>query len=256
MAQDRSEGMADAEPYDAEPYAVTAEFYDILQGESERRLADRRFASAARAARVGIVDVGAGTGIVTEILLARSAAPIHAVEPSTPMRVALLTRLAALRADARARVTVHAETLQRAGLTRVADLVVCANVAGVVEPAQRRMLWRAAAEALVAGGVILVDSSPAAVSDGPTHRDLPPVRVGSDTYHARVRIRPDRGLVSVTYLYRVERDGEAVREEREEFTMWPATIGIMQEELRQAGFAVAGSADDGILRATLDPAAA
>lgn len=225
----------------AEPYTVTAEFYDILQAESDRRLADRRFAAAASRARVGIVDVGAGTGIVTEVLLARSAAPIHAVEPSTPMRVALLTRLAGMTADARARVTIHPDTLQGAALTRVADLVVCANIAGAVEPAQRRELWSAAAEALVPGGVLLVDPPPTAVPDAPTLRDLPPVRVGPDTYSAQVRTRPDRGLLTLTYIYRVERDGEIVREESEEFSMWPASTDTFHDELRQAGFSAAAT---------------
>lgn len=238
MLQDRSDGSVAAQPY-----AVTAEFYDILQAESDRRLADRRFASAASAARVGIVDVGAGTGIVTEVLLAGSAAPVHAVEPSAPMRVALLTRLAGLGADVRARVTVHPGTLQDAGLDRVADLVVCANVAGVVEPSERRALWRAAAEALVPGGLLLVDPPPAGVPDAPTLRELPRVRVGPDSYSAQVCTRPDRGLLSVTYTYRVEHDGETVRVETEEFTMWPATADAVYDELRQAGFSGGGSAD-------------
>lgn len=250
MIEDRS---GEAAAPSAEPYAVTAEFYDILQSEADRRLADRRFALAASRAHAGIVDVGAGTGIVTEVLLARSAAPIHAVEPSAPMRVALLTRLAGMTADARARVTVHPDTLQAAALAQVADLVVCANIAGAVEPAQRRELWSAAAEALVPGGVLLVDPPPTAVPDAPTLRDLPPVRIGPDTYSARVWTRPDRGLLMLTYVYRVERDGETLRVESEEFTMWPATTDTIHDELRHAGLSVAATSPDaasGLVRAT------
>ncbi|ACU72294.1 Methyltransferase type 12 [Catenulispora acidiphila DSM 44928] len=253
MIQDHVDGVAPSASAGATaPYTVTAEFYDILQAESDRRLAEHRFAAAASAARVGIVDVGAGTGIVTEVLLARSAAPVHAVEPATPMRVALLTRLAALSADVRARVTVHPGTLQGAGLTRQADLVVCANVAGVVEPPLRRLLWRAAAEALVPGGQLLVDPPPTSVPDEPTRRDLPPVRVGPDTYSAQVCLRPDRGLLAVAYTYRVERGGRTVRLEHEEFTMWPASTDTVHEELREAGFSVTGPAN-GLVRATRDP---
>ena len=261
MLQDRSDeapGVPDAREDTAraaEPYSVTAEFYDILQAESDRRLAERRFAAAARAAQAGIVDVGAGTGIVTEVLLACSAAPVHAVEPATPMRVALLTRLAGLGADARARVTVHPCTLQGAGLKGEADLVVCANLAGVVEPAQRRELWRAAERALVPGGLLLVDPPPSGVPDTPTRRELPPVRVGPDTYSAEVCTREDRGLLSVTYTYRVERAGRILRQEAEEFTMWPATAETVDEELREAGFTVGRSASasasaNGLISAT------
>jgi hypothetical protein len=86
-------------------------------------------------------------------------------------------------------------------------------------------------------------------------RDLPPVRVGPDTYSAQVRTRPDRGLLVLTYVYRVERDGEIVREESEEFTMWPASSDVVQDELRQAGFTVedagAGAGtENGLVRAT------
>jgi hypothetical protein len=250
MLQDRSHeapGVPDAREDTAraaEPYSVTAEFYDILQAESDRRLAERRFAAAAGVAQAGIV---------TEVLLACSAAPVHAVEPATPMRVALLTRLAGLGADARARVTVHPCTLQGAGLKGEADLVVCANLAGVVEPAQRRELWRAAEQALVPGGLLLVDPPPSGVPDTPTRRELPPVRVGPDTYSAEVCTREDRGLLSVTYTYRVERAGRILRQEAEEFTMWPATAETVNEELREAGFTVGRSASasaNGLISAT------
>lgn len=65
-------------------YTVSVEFYDLLQAETDRRLAKRRFAEAAGRARHGILDIGAGTGIVTETLLNASAAPIHAVEAGGP----------------------------------------------------------------------------------------------------------------------------------------------------------------------------
>ncbi|GHH80483.1 hypothetical protein GCM10018781_61070 [Kitasatospora indigofera] len=71
-------------------YVVSAEFYDLLQAEGDRRLAERRFAGAADRARGSILDVGAGTGIVTEVLLRASSVPVHAVGPAPPMRAALL----------------------------------------------------------------------------------------------------------------------------------------------------------------------
>ena len=78
--------------------------------------------------------------------------------------------------------------------------------------------------------------------------DLPPVRVGPDTYSAQVCTRSDRGLLSLTYTYQVERDEEIVRVEAEEFTMWPATPETMRDELLEAGLTVRGTAD-GLLHA-------
>lgn len=235
---------------------MTAEFYDILQAESDSRLAERRLTAAARAARVGIVDIGAGTGIVTEVLLACSAVPLHAVEPAMPMRVALLSRLAGLGADQRARVTVHPVPLQTAGLEQAADLLVCSNVAGVVDPAQRRALWKAAAVALVPGGVLLVDPPPQRLPDAPTVRNLPPVRVGPDIYSARVRTEADRGLLSVTYTYLVERGDEIVRVEEETFTMWPAEPDTIFDELCEAGLRPRDEQSTGMIRASLGAAPA
>ncbi|WP_199520583.1 class I SAM-dependent methyltransferase, partial [Kitasatospora sp. MBT63] len=109
-------------------YAVSAEFYDLLQAETDRRQAEQRFAEAAARARYAVLDVGAGTGIVTEVLLRASTVPVHAVEPAPAMRAALLSRLAHLGADRRARVTVHPEPFATAGLTEAADLAVASNM--------------------------------------------------------------------------------------------------------------------------------
>ncbi|GAA1971719.1 class I SAM-dependent methyltransferase [Catenulispora subtropica] len=233
---------------------MTAEFYDILQAAEDRRQAGRRFASAASAARVGIVDVGAGTGIVTEVLLGSSTAPVHAVEPAAAMRVALLTRLAGLRAEQRARVTVHPTTLQKSDLTNVADLVICSNIVGVLEPAERRAFWQATASALVPGGTLLLEPPPATVPGSPTVEDIAPVLVGADTYSAQVSTRQDRGLLSVTFTYRVEREDEVVRVAVEQFTMWPTPPETLVGELCEAGLSVREGAD-GLLRAVLGPAA-
>lgn len=232
----------------AGPYAVSAEFYDILQAESDRRVAERRFAGAAAVARIGVVDVGAGTGLVSEVLLACSAAPVHAVEPSAVMRVALMSRLAALGADQRARVSVHPCSLQESGLEETADLVVCSNVAGLVEPRQRPGLWKAVARALVPGGVLLLEPPPGELPDEPEVRELPPVRVGPDIFSARMDSRAEDGLLLVTFDYRVERDGQTVRRERERFTLWPAPPEVVRGELREAGLRVEGGLRKGVLR--------
>ena len=52
-----------AEPQDT--YAVSAEFYDILQGEADTARVRYLYRDAVRKARVGVLDVGAGTGRVT-----------------------------------------------------------------------------------------------------------------------------------------------------------------------------------------------
>ncbi|MFJ1755440.1 methyltransferase [Kitasatospora sp. NPDC088134] len=217
-------------------YAVSAEFYDLLQAEPDRRRAERWFAAAAGRARTGIVEFGAGTGLVTGVLLARSAVPVHAVEPAPAMRTVLMSRVAALGADRRARLTVHPGRAEDAGLDAVADLAVAANVVGCVEPAARRALWRAAARALAPGGLLLFDPPPPALPDAAERLGgLGPVRVGPDDYLAEVTRVPDRGLLRMVFDYRVERAGQTVREARESFPMWPARPAALAAEAAAAG---------------------
>ncbi|QKW23334.1 class I SAM-dependent methyltransferase [Kitasatospora sp. NA04385] len=221
---------------EATDYAVSSEFYDLLQAEGDRRRAERWFAAAAGRARHGIVDFGAGTGIVTRVLLESSGAPVHAVEPAAAMRTVLMSRAAALGADRRIRLTVHPGRAEDAGLEAVADLAVAANVVGCLEPAARRALWRAAARALRPGGVLLFDPPPAGLPDGV--EELPglgPVRMGADSYRAEVTRVPDRGVLRMVYEYRVERAGRPVRSAREEFPIWPAEPAALVAEAAGAG---------------------
>ncbi|MFD9124774.1 class I SAM-dependent methyltransferase [Kitasatospora sp. NPDC059571] len=229
MTDGPENGAADAD------YTVSVEFYDLLQAESDRRLAQRRFAGAAGRARLAVLDVGAGTGIVTEMLLTAAAVPIHAVEPSPAMRTALLSRLSGLGAARQARVTVHPEPVQEAGLAGVADLAVASNVIASLDPAARRATWRALEAALVPGGLLLFDPPPSRLPAGPEHDRLGPVRVGPDLYSADLARAPHRGALRATFTYRVERHGRTVREEREAFDLWPADPSQLRSELRDAG---------------------
>ncbi|MFB8201668.1 class I SAM-dependent methyltransferase [Kitasatospora purpeofusca] len=233
-----------------EGYAVSAEFYDLLQAETDRRLAERRFGPAAARARRAVLDVGAGTGIVTEVLLHTSGVPVHAVEPAPAMRAALASRLAHLGADQRARVTVHPETLEAAGLTEIADLAVASNVIACLDPATRRTTWKAIAAALVPGGLLLFDPPPDHLPDRPEPAiRLGPVRVGPDHYSADVTRHPHRGVLQAVFVYRVERDGEVLREEQETFDLWPAPAERLTEELAGAGLHLVRAPSTGLMAA-------
>ncbi|MGW7446241.1 class I SAM-dependent methyltransferase [Kitasatospora sp. NPDC054795] len=220
-------------------YAVSAEFYDLLQAETDRRLAERRFAAAATRARHAVLDVGAGTGTATEVLLRASSVPVHAVEPAPAMRAALLSRLAHLGADQRARVTVHPEPLAAAGLTAVADLAVASNVIACLDPPTRRATWKAIAAALLPGGLLLFDPPPAGLPrECEAAGRLGPVRVGPDLYSADVTRQPHRGVLRMVFTYRVERERALLREAQEAFDMWPAPPERLTEELEAAGLHV------------------
>lgn len=112
---------------DQDSYAVTAEFYDILQADRDAARVRDLYGRHVARARLGVLDIGAGTGRVTLMSLAESAADVHAVEPARAMRTSLLTRLATLPARQRERVTVHPYALDEAALYAAADVAVCHN---------------------------------------------------------------------------------------------------------------------------------
>ncbi|MEU9336584.1 class I SAM-dependent methyltransferase [Streptomyces sp. NPDC048290] len=233
-------------------YAVTAEFYDILQADADDRLVRDLYGREVAKARLGVLDIGAGTGRVTLMSLAESRVGVHAVEPSRAMRTSLMTRLAALPARQRERVTVHPHALDETALHRVADVAVCHNVVACLPPAARRALWPAIGAALVPGGSLFLQPPPARLPARTVVRVLPEQRVGEHTYGASMvtSAAGDRIRTRVDYWVR---DAEGVlRENTETFWMWPASRSRMLDDLARHGFVPSpGQETPGLLAVTL-----
>ncbi len=217
-------------------YEVTAEFYDVLQATEHLRatsaLLDRRLAEP----RVGVLDIGAGTGLATILLAQRTHVIVHAVEPAAAMRAVLLSRLAD-HSDLLARVRVHAGPVQRLGLTDAADFALCLNTMGTFDADDRHTALAALAQALVPGGTLLVQRPPESPELG-VHV-LPAWRLGGDTYGGEVAANPiDQSMIEWRFTYRVMRGGMLVREETEAFTGYLASVKAFETELGRAGFDV------------------
>lgn len=225
-----------------DPYQVTAEFYDLFHREHYQRRARCQLTSAAAGARHGILEVGAGTGLVTEVLVDASTTPVHAVEPSRSMRSQLLGRLAAS-PRLRRRVCVHAEPVQRLWLPDRPDLAVCVNVLATVPPAKRPGMWNALAALLRPGGLLAMeyaDREPV-----PGVQPLPSIQVGGAEYTGSVIVAPadEPHRYRWTYLYQVRQGAATVREETEFFDLWWMPPERLREQLDAAGFEPAGGAD-------------
>ncbi|GAB4055948.1 class I SAM-dependent methyltransferase [Catellatospora paridis] len=220
-------------------YAVTAEFYDLLQATEDLAVTGRLLDRWLGRPEVGVLDVGAGTGLATNVLARRCAVTVHAVEPAASMRAVLLSRLAG-QTEVLPRVRVYARTVQDLGLVGVADFGWCLNTMAGLDRSDRAAALRALAAALVPGGRLVVQRPPSrAVAQ---RHDLPSWRLGGDLYSGEVTTTPvgaDR--VRWRFDYRVSRDGALVRAETEVFDGHLATESGFDAELASAGFVVVGA---------------
>ncbi|WP_234439824.1 class I SAM-dependent methyltransferase [Streptomyces bicolor] len=230
------------EPPDA--CEISAELYDSLQADQDRARVRRFYGRDVRLARRGVLDVGAGTGRVTLVSLAQSRAPVHAVEPSRSMRSLLMTRLAALPVDVRARVTVHPRRLDEAVLHEVADVAVCHNTVACLRPAARRALWPPGADALVPGGVFLVQLPPDRMPRDEVTYLLPAQKVGRHEYAVRMVMPAAADRIRTRFDYWVRGGSGVLREYTETFWMWPASRAEVIGELLGSGFLPRPGRDD------------
>ncbi|NUT19839.1 MAG: class I SAM-dependent methyltransferase [Hamadaea sp.] len=214
-------------------YAVTAEFYDLLQADEFRRLAERLIRRWLGTPEVGVLDVGAGTGLATALLAEQAGVVVHAVEPAGAMRAVLLSRLAG-QPHLLNRVRVHAVGVQHVGLKAVADFAWCVNTMACLDPLERAEGLAAMRAALVLGGRLVVQRPP--------HRleppwELPSRRLGDDLYTGQVTCADaGPGKALWRFVYRVTRDDHVVREARESFEVHLAEPWAFADELRAAGF--------------------
>jgi SAM-dependent methyltransferase len=217
-----------------ESYAATAEFYDLLQATEHLALAERLARRWLGRPGVGVLDVGAGTGLATAMLARMVTVPVHAVEPAEPMRSVLLSRLAA-RPDLLAHVRVHARPIQELGLRGVADAALCLNTMGCLDSGERAAALTAIRDALVPGGVLIVERPPDAL--GEARRSLPSWHLGGDVYGGEVLTTPaGPGRLRWRFIYRVRRGGALLREVHEDFTGYLTTLAGFSSEVEQAGF--------------------
>ncbi|GAA0334296.1 Gfo/Idh/MocA family oxidoreductase [Actinoallomurus spadix] len=147
-------------PVTAAPYTPSAEFFDLVAGghtATSSGPAVARALAGIDTADGPIVDIGAGTGLVTEaVARALPDAEILACEPATGMRAVLTSRVFG-DPDLRRRVTVTDGSAPDLELPdRISAAVLC-GVLGHLDTEQRRYLWERLRERLSPGGRVVVE---------------------------------------------------------------------------------------------------
>jgi phospholipid N-methyltransferase len=227
-------------------YSASAEFYELVAARQAQSSgpALRAALAGVDAAAGPVLEIGAGTGRITEVIAdALPDAEIVAAEPAAEMRAVLTSRAYADPA-LRRRVTVTPDSAQRIAAAG-GDGPICAavvfGVAGHLDTAERVALWRALAARLPAGGPIVVELMGVA-----TPRVIPPVRllrerVGEQVYEWWSSGEPcGEDVMRFDTTWKVFAAGSLVREVRESHrwhtltaTQLAAESGLAAERITQ-----------------------
>jgi SAM-dependent methyltransferase len=195
-----------------------------------------------------IVDVGAGSGLGTEVIAkACPDAEILAVEPNPALRTALLSRVAG-NGPLAERVTVVGTDLLSAMLPdRIAGLVGM-NVIGHFDPKEREALWTLLATKLAPRGRAVLNLYPPTRPEPVPPTPMAEVRLGRRRYTGTSAAEP-AGEDAITWRmsYRVEQDGRAVTEFTASDRWYVFTPERLAVELAEHGLRVtAGDATHGL----------
>lgn len=186
--------------------------------------------------RRSILEIGAGSGLITTSLADRTPAEIFALEPSPGMRGILLSRLNA-RPDLLKRVTVLPYDALSVNLPEPAEAIVMINVMYAMEPEYRRRLWPVLASQLEPDGLLVFtwrDGGPPAPSP---LRELESRQVGRHTYAVLSEILESyEGGCKARYLYRITEGDHVLSEEEIVGHAYRPVREVIQEELTNAGF--------------------
>ncbi|MFG3111181.1 Gfo/Idh/MocA family oxidoreductase [Streptomyces tendae] len=147
-------------PAGASPYTPSAEFFDLVAAEYTATASAPAVAALLADADLStgpVVDIGAGTGLVTEaVARARPDAEIIACEPAVGMRAVLTSRVFS-DPDLRSRVTVTADAAPDLDLPDQVSVVLLCGVLGHLDAAGRARLWRRLNRRLAPGGLVVVE---------------------------------------------------------------------------------------------------
>lgn len=222
---------------------ISVPFYDLFHENGHVPKIRENLPPLLAGIRRSILEVGAGTGLITTSLAEWTPAEIFALEPSDGMRGVLLSRLGS-RPELLSRVTVLPCDALSVSLPEPAEAAVMINVMYALEPDYRKQLWPVLASSLETGGLLVFtwrDGGP------PKPRPLQEVesrQVGRHTYTALMEILDTDGeAYHARYLHRITEGGKVISEEEITGYGYRPTWDVLAPELTSAGFVQAEGAE-------------
>lgn len=192
---------------DADPYAQSAEFYEVMalpHWEMKRGVVISALQADGEITEP-VVDIGAGTGLST-ITIADTVpnVAIHAVEPSAAMRTALVSRVLA-RSDLLDRVTIRPDHIEKADLPERIGAAVLMGVIGYLDKQSRQQFWDRLRSRLTPRAPVVVEVMAIDQPIPLPEMTIAQQRIGNRDNEVRISgqpVGPDAELWTMRYLVR------------------------------------------------------
>jgi SAM-dependent methyltransferase len=219
-------------------YAATVEYLELFSRPlwAEVRPAVERALAAAESAAGLVLDLGAGTGIGTEIVLdAAPGARVLAVEPSPALRAVLLAKLARDPGHAQ-RVTVQPRDAAGMELPDRLGGALAMHMIGHLTPAARRVLWRDVAHRLAPGAPLVVGLQPPDQAVAVPLTRVGETAVGDHRYECWACAEPTSATtLRWTMTYRTLHEGRVLDERTAAHDWQIASVPAVTTELAASG---------------------
>ncbi|MEQ4724976.1 class I SAM-dependent methyltransferase [Nonomuraea sp. B19D2] len=219
-----------------ENYSLAVPFYDLWHEDGHVPLIRELLPPLLKGVERSVIEIGAGTGLITRLIARETPAEIYAVEPALGMRSVLVNRLAE-DPELLRRVTVLPCGALDVEVDEPVEAIVMISVLQSFPAGQRAELWRVLARQLEPGGRLVFNWRERAV---PVPGDLEVMgsyEVGRHTYEIAGQVLEVGGeSVTSRFVYRIRQRGVAVSEDEAVVTNhWPAGERLVSE-LEAAGF--------------------
>lgn len=227
---------------------ISVPFYELFHETSHVPRIRRDLPPLLAGVRRSILEVGAGSGLVTTSLADCTPGEVFALEPSAAMRGVLMSRLTA-RPELLSRVTVLPCDALSLRLDEPAEAAVMINVMYALEPDYRRQFWPVLAKSLEPGGLFVLTWRDGSPPEPHPLREMESRRVGRHTYSALVELLGRDGEARhMRYVHRITEGDTVIMEEELTGCGYRPDRETLWRELEDAGFTLADvPVPDGLL---------
>jgi SAM-dependent methyltransferase len=218
-------------------------FYDLFHENGHVPEIRKNLPPLLTGVRRSILEIGAGTGLITTSLAEWTPAEIFALEPSAGMRAVLLSRLNS-RPELLERVTVLPCDAVSVDLDEPVEAMVMINVMYAMEPDYRKRLWPVLATQLQPGGLLVFTWRDGGPPKPHPLCELESRQVGRHTYTILSEVlESGEEAFRARYLHRITEGEKVVSEEEIAGHAYRPAWDVLRGELTAAGFTQTDGAD-------------